>query len=287
MSSLCPKCGYARTAGPIECPRCGIIYAKFEMAQKRSEGNEAKPLSLAEIDKSKLDRVHKAKRRAFTFKKNSYLEKLGWKDRAKIFALAIFAAHLIVLGFYSLIFKVNGEHFHLTYRILAMMFALFPGVCAFYLAYTNIKRAAQEYRSPPTTLESVAASIVTVFGAIGALLGYPVLSIPRDAAEQSASSVNTFSEYKEIPLSVPSDSKASYFVLEKSCTGAQCTILTKRVGSSGTSYSKRLYDCSANVGRYLATGESLEALKDSPPEPNMSLIVEYSIKYYVGKAACK
>lgn len=38
---VCPKCGYARRQADLapdyECPRCGIIYAKFEEAQQRRE----------------------------------------------------------------------------------------------------------------------------------------------------------------------------------------------------------------------------------------------------------
>jgi len=90
-----------------------------------------------------------------------------------------------------------------------------------------------------------------------------------------------------IPLSVPSDSKAQFFVLEKGGTGAQRTIVTKRVGSSGTSYSKRLYNCTDSTVKYLGTGDSLDAMAASSADPNMGPIVQGSIAYYVGVEACK
>lgn len=61
----------------------------------------------------------------------------------------------------------------------------------------------------------------------------------------------------EKQLSVPSDPKAQYFVLEKGGKGAERTIVTKRVGPSGISYSKRLYNCKNRTVKYLGTGDSM------------------------------
>lgn len=91
----------------------------------------------------------------------------------------------------------------------------------------------------------------------------------------------------EVPLSVPSDSKAQFFVLEKGGNGDQRTIVTKRVGSSGTSYSRRLYNCKDATVKYLGTGDSIAAMNASKPDPNMGPIVTGSIAYYVGREACK
>lgn len=91
----------------------------------------------------------------------------------------------------------------------------------------------------------------------------------------------------ETQLSVPSDPKAQFFVLEKGGSGSQRTIVTKRVGSSGTTYSKRLYNCADSTVKYLGTGDSLESMSKSPPDANMGPIVQGSIAYYVGLEACK
>ncbi|HSI45113.1 MAG TPA: hypothetical protein VK950_02960 [Methylophilus sp.] len=91
----------------------------------------------------------------------------------------------------------------------------------------------------------------------------------------------------EKPLGVPSDPKAQFFVLEKGGNGSERTIVTKRVGSSGTSYSKRLYNCKNSTVKYLGTGDSLTEMTSSRADQNMGPIVEGSIAYYVGVEACK
>ena len=89
------------------------------------------------------------------------------------------------------------------------------------------------------------------------------------------------------PLLVPSDLKAQFFVLERGGTIARPTIVTKRVGPSGTTFSRREYDCAARTVRYLGTGESMTEMNAGSPDPNMAPIVDGAIADYVGRAACK
>lgn len=91
----------------------------------------------------------------------------------------------------------------------------------------------------------------------------------------------------EKQLGVPSDPKAQFFVLEKGGSGSKRAIVTKRVGPSGTSYSKRIFNCADGTVKYLGAGDSLEAMRKSNPDPNMGPIVQGSIAYYVGLEACK
>lgn len=91
----------------------------------------------------------------------------------------------------------------------------------------------------------------------------------------------------EIPISVPTDSKAKYFLLEKSEADGKVTIVTKRIGSLGTSYSKRLVDCNNKTFMYLGEGDSLEEMKKSKPDAKMSPLSPGSISTYVANAACK
>ena len=91
----------------------------------------------------------------------------------------------------------------------------------------------------------------------------------------------------DLPLSVPSDSKAKYTVLQKGASGNNRTITTKREGSSGVSYSKRLYNCSESTVKYLGSGDTMEQMKASKPDPGMAPIVPGSIAYYVGAEACR
>lgn len=91
---------------------------------------------------------------------------------------------------------------------------------------------------------------------------------------------------QEIPIRVPSDAKATYFVLELSKKGNSRTIVTKRVGPSGTSFSKRLFNCNNGSVKYLGTGDTLSAMNASTPEKSMSPVVEGSIPSYIGGYAC-
>jgi hypothetical protein len=91
----------------------------------------------------------------------------------------------------------------------------------------------------------------------------------------------------EKSMSVPTDAKAKYTILEIGGKWPNRTIVTKRVGSSGTSYSKRLYNCSNKTVKYLGTGDSPAEMAQSKPDPNMAPIVPQSIADYVGRQACK
>ena len=90
-----------------------------------------------------------------------------------------------------------------------------------------------------------------------------------------------------IPIRVPSDSNAEYYILEKQGSGSERTITTKRIGSSGTDFSSRLYNCAQGTVKYLGTGDSLEAMAASAPDPEMKPIAPGSIAHYVGLEACR
>ncbi|MGC0990084.1 hypothetical protein WKH43_13520 [Pantoea agglomerans] len=87
-------------------------------------------------------------------------------------------------------------------------------------------------------------------------------------------------------LHVPSDPNASYTVLEIGSKGNLATIITKREGKSGTTYSQRAYDCSAKKVMYLGSGENLAEMRSSKPDDHLSPIVDGSIADYVGNEAC-
>jgi hypothetical protein len=88
-------------------------------------------------------------------------------------------------------------------------------------------------------------------------------------------------------LFVPSDPKANYYVLEIAGSRSERSITTKRVGTSGESFSKRVYNCEKSTVRYLGTGSTLREMKISKSESRMSPVVYKSIAYYVGDKACK
>jgi hypothetical protein len=87
-------------------------------------------------------------------------------------------------------------------------------------------------------------------------------------------------------FSVPSDYQAQYFVIEIAGSRNEPTITTKRVGSIGESYSRRIYNCSKNTVRYLGTGSTLRKMKMSKGGEKMTPVVYKSIAYYVGQKVC-
>ena len=86
---------------------------------------------------------------------------------------------------------------------------------------------------------------------------------------------------------IPSDSKATYEVLEKTGKGKKRIITTKRTGPSGTSYSKREYDCELAKVRYIGTGDTLQEMQSSKPDSKLTGIVDGSIASYIGGVACE
>ncbi|ELO0974496.1 hypothetical protein ACU4M6_004257 [Raoultella ornithinolytica] len=97
----------------------------------------------------------------------------------------------------------------------------------------------------------------------------------------------SFSAASATTVSIPTDSKAIYTIIDKDMNGSMSTITTMREGPSGTSYSKRLYDCTAWTVKYLGDGDTLEQMKASRADESMSPIVDNSIAYYIGQRACK
>ncbi|MCG9100224.1 hypothetical protein [Laribacter hongkongensis] len=87
-------------------------------------------------------------------------------------------------------------------------------------------------------------------------------------------------------LYIPSDSQAKYTVINKRGSKKMPTLTTKRVGSSGVNYSKRLFDCKARTTKYLGTGDTMKEMKASMPDPKMSMIIDGSIADYQWKYAC-
>jgi len=92
---------------------------------------------------------------------------------------------------------------------------------------------------------------------------------------------------RDVPISIPSDPKANYTVINQEGTVAMPIITTKRHGSSGISYSKRIFNCKSKTTKYLGTGDSLIEMDRSSPEPNFYPIINGSIAYYQWIFACK
>lgn len=51
----CPKCGYQRLPESSECPRCGIIYSKYDSAKTKSHNIESIPKMANRLESKKLN----------------------------------------------------------------------------------------------------------------------------------------------------------------------------------------------------------------------------------------
>ena len=88
-------------------------------------------------------------------------------------------------------------------------------------------------------------------------------------------------------IDVPSDPQASYTVIEVKKIGRRMVeVTTKRERRSAMSYAKRLVDCSSGTFKYLGDGDTLEAMRQSRPSPNMGPLVQGSISFYISTYAC-
>ena len=89
------------------------------------------------------------------------------------------------------------------------------------------------------------------------------------------------------PLQVPTDPSAEYEAISSSLLAdSTVVIVTKRVGRSGTSYSKRKVDCVAGTAMYLGDGSSMEEMNSSTPDKRMSKPIPESITFYISSYAC-
>ena len=91
----------------------------------------------------------------------------------------------------------------------------------------------------------------------------------------------------ELKIDVPAEPNTKFFLVQKAGERTARTMITKHVGPSGTSYSKRLYDCDNSTYKHLGSGSSSTQIDESRPEKNMRQVTQGSINYYLGNEACK
>ena len=113
--------------------------------------------------------------------------------------------------------------------------------------------------------------LVILIGSFFILLNFPIL------LNAAAISVN-----------VPSDPGVNYAIVVKDYGRGTKSVVTKRDGKSGTSYSIREVNCNSETSRYMGEGDTLEeAISNLDDTKSMSLVTSGSISYYILKAACK
>lgn len=105
--------------------------------------------------------------------------------------------------------------------------------------------------------------------------------------EKPGSSNESASADEREKVMVPSDPKATYYILQRAGTELRPVLTTKRVGPSGTSYTRRECDCTNRTWRYVAEGDTLAELESSPkPDDPMGPLVDGSIADVMWSQAC-
>lgn len=85
-------------------------------------------------------------------------------------------------------------------------------------------------------------------------------AIKSPVAVSANSVTKTVEPIAKRPIFVPSDPKASYYLIEKVPLGNNLSIVTKRAGPSGESFSKREIDCNQTKFRYLGDGRTIDEM---------------------------
>jgi hypothetical protein len=106
----------------------------------------------------------------------------------------------------------------------------------------------------------------------------------KPAGERGTSNTPDKSEGERVD--VPSDPKATYYVLERTGDNDHPVETTKRVGPSGDGYARREFDCQNRTWRYLAEGDTMEELAASKKSDQMGPLVDGSIADVMWHHAC-
>jgi len=112
------------------------------------------------------------------------------------------------------------------------------------------------------------------------------IGIQNSINKESRIAIDTSNKSHEYRLSIPSDSGASYYVIKKEGSKDMPILITKRIGSSGTTYAKRIFDCQNKTTKYLGDGDSIAAMNRSSPSPRMGGIILQSIAWYQWNHVC-
>ena len=92
----------------------------------------------------------------------------------------------------------------------------------------------------------------------------------------------------ETSVNVPTDPRASYFIVSKTkLANGNLQVVSRRVGPSGTSYSRREINCGGMRFRYTGEGDTLSEINQPYSKGAMGPLTEGSISTYIALAACR
>lgn len=89
------------------------------------------------------------------------------------------------------------------------------------------------------------------------------------------------------PARLDLKSSGEYFLVEKGGSTTKPTLVVRRVGPSGTSYTKRAFDCEARTAMHVGSGDTLETMAKARPDGEMAPLVKDSVTEQLWHMACK
>ena len=130
--------------------------------------------------------------------------------------------------------------------------------------------------------------LVAMLGLVISATSMALTITPADAVKDTTGMVDGICAVSCPRISVSSDPKATYEVLQLRKVGAHhAELTTRRKGQSGVSYAKRLYDCKRGYFKYLGSGDTLEEMKKAKPDARMTGVEDGSIASETGGYACQ
>ena len=107
---LCPKCGFERNPKDTDCPRCGIIYARYEaqIIQKRAEEKEKRKIEELRKQEAEEKRKRQKTRKEIANSVKSFLGKNKKKTFGALGGLAISVILVVVCFFFLSTMNISG-----------------------------------------------------------------------------------------------------------------------------------------------------------------------------------
>jgi len=90
----------------------------------------------------------------------------------------------------------------------------------------------------------------------------------------------------EEPVKLKLKASGEYFLMERAGTAQLPTMVVKRIGPSGTTYSRRAFDCAAKTAMLLGSGDSLETMAKDQPEASQTPLRKDSVTEQLWRIAC-
>lgn len=92
---------------------------------------------------------------------------------------------------------------------------------------------------------------------------------------------------ESLQISSGIDDTATYSIVDMTENDSGATVIAKRVGISGESYTKRVLNCADRTVLFLGSGNTIEDLETAKPDREATPIFRGSLAASIAEVACK